>query len=615
MFKHSQLPHLAEFLAVSLIVTVLLPSATLARTNSTSRRLFATQDKKDKKEKDKSDAKDDKAKPSKEEREYQKIKKFSLDLYNKDPEFREDVDEAYREATRKHAQLAYLINSRRPDSKLVTREGDKIVMEDTLYDNPLAQDYVNRVGQSIVPAGSNKLYAFKITLNPVPDARSLSTGTIYISSGLLSAVDNEAQLAYVVGHEIAHIELEHWREDVLVDRGMAEYNEKQQKKRALIGLGIQAGLGVFGGAAVNSAGGAIALLAAYVAVPTVLKLAYPNSTVAWDKLQEDQADELGLKYMLNHNYDPQEVPKFYATLKNLSLRDPRVRSGFMAHSARIDERTQMVNSVLTTAAATGSLKAGLFTGAVDLAQRRIPTSPTQPAERDATKGIDPTRKPDQRATVAEKAIAGALSPEIQAKLDAGELIGTTAEFEAVMAALNRDNGIVAYYFDMFQMSRENLEESLRIRSNDPYAHFYYGKVLKLTARAPQDKLKALGEFASAIQYDQRGVLAEPHLYRALSMIDNRATSNTNEIVASLKQYVTIYQKQHGGDVPANIDVIYDYMQNAGEMSWAAIPAVNVSTKNIDPIGTRLDNVARTPVVVPATTQEPAPTKPPARKRS
>jgi predicted Zn-dependent protease len=618
MFIDKRRSFVASLLLCSLLLTVVLPITASARTRTPVRQAASGQDKQEKKDSKKDDSKkDDKPKLSKDEREYQKIKKFSLELYAKDSEFREDVDEAYRDTMRKHGQLAYLINTRLPASKLVTREGDKIVMEDTLYDNPLAQDYVNRVGQSLVPAGSNKLYAFKITLNPVPDARSLSTGTIYVSSGLLSAVDNEAQLAYVLGHEIAHIELEHWREDVFVDHGMAEYNEKQQKKRALIGLGLQAGLGIVGGSAVNSAGGAIALMAAYVAVPTVLKLAYPNSTVAWDRLQEDQSDDLGLKYMLNRSYDPQEVPRFYASLKNLSQRDPRVRSGFMAHTARIDERTQMVNSVLTNAAATGSLKAGLMIGAVNLAQRKMAGSPTQPADPNSSKAIDPTRNPDQRAAVAEKAISGVLSPEIQAKLDSGELIGTTAEFEAVMAALNRDNGIVAYYFDMFQMSRENLEESLRIRSNDPYAHFYYGKVLKLTARAPQDKLKALGEFASAIQYDKRGVLAEPHLYRALSMIDNRATSDTNEIVANLKQYVTVYQKQHGGDLPANIDVIYDYMQNAGEMSWAAIPAVNVSTKNIDPIMTRADSIARSVANVPVTNQEPvqtpAPTKP-ARKR-
>jgi Zn-dependent protease with chaperone function len=428
MFVDNRRSSVATLLLYSLLLTLIIPLAISGRTRVPVRQVISGQDKQEKKDAKKEDPKkDDKPKLSKDEREYQKIKKFSLELYAKDSEFREDVDEAYRDAMRKHGQLAYLINTRLPESKLVTREGDKIVMEDTLYDNPLAQDYVNRVGQSLVPAGSNKLYAFKVTLNPVPDARSLSTGTIYVSSGLLSAVDNEAQLAYVLGHEIAHIELEHWREDVLVDHGMAEYNEKQQKKRALIGLGLQAGLGMFGGAAVNSAGGAIALMAAYVAVPTVLKLAYPNSIVSWDKLQEDQADELGLKYMLNRSYDPQEVPRFYASLKILSQRDPRVRSGFMAHSARIDERTQTVNSVLTTAAATGSLKAGLFVGAVDLAQRKLAGSPAQPADPNSAKAIDPTRNPDQRAAAAEKTIAGVLSPEIQAKLDSGDLIGTTAE--------------------------------------------------------------------------------------------------------------------------------------------------------------------------------------------
>ena len=50
---------------------------------------------------------------------------------------------------------------------------------------------------------------------------------------------------------------------------------------------------------------------------------------------------------------------------------------------------------------------------------------------------------------------------------AGELIGNSAEFEAVMAGISRDNGVRAYYFDMFKMARENLEESLNIRSNDP----------------------------------------------------------------------------------------------------------------------------------------------------
>ena len=56
-----------------------------------------------------------------------------------------------------------------------------------------------------------------------------------------------------------------------------------------------------------------------------------------------------------------------------------------------------------------------------------------------------------------------------------------------------------------------------------------------------------------------------------------------EIIENLKEYVTLYQRQNAGALPASMDLIYDYMQDAGETSWAATPAMNVSTKNIDPV--------------------------------
>src|SRR5207302_985074 len=203
---------------------------------------LAGQDKKDKK----TDKKEDQPKLSKEEREYQKIKKFSVDLYFKDAEFREAVDEAYLQKQREHSEYAYYINTRNPAIQQVTRDardGDKLRVEYALYDNPLAQDYVNRVGQSLVPSSSTRLYTFRIILNPIPESRALSTGTVYVSTGLLSVIDNEAQLAYVLGHEIGHVEREHWKEDVLVIKGAKPYNEKQAQKRALWGLVIGAGAG------------------------------------------------------------------------------------------------------------------------------------------------------------------------------------------------------------------------------------------------------------------------------------------------------------------------------------------------------------------------------------
>lgn len=576
MFKNTRQPLISCSLALSLIFM----AAPLAA-HAGARRPAPPQKKEEGKDKKKDDkaGKEEKPKLSKQERKYQEIKKFSLDLYNKDEEFRDSVDDAYRNKQREQTEYAFDINTRNGFDQ-VRRDGDKLKIYDALYDNPLAQDYVNRLGQSLVPDGTSKLYAFKITLNPIPEARALSTGTVYISTGLLSQVDNEAQLAYILSHEVAHIEKDHWREDVLVAQGVEPFNEKQAKKRALWGAvigaataGITGAAGGGGQAAYNNA-----IIAGLVIAPTLLKFVIPNAVNSWDRIQEDEADQLGLKYMLDRSYDPREVPKLFASMQNMARLDRRVGLGFMGDPDRLNERLQMVNSIvngLTTPRA-------LLVGSIDLAAKRgLNVAPT-----------------------------GDFTAEMKSKLDAGELIGSTAEFEAIMAELKRDNGIRAYYYDMFQMSRDNLEESLLIRSNDPYSHFYYGKVLKLTARNSAEKSRALAEFVRAIELDKRRVLPEARLHRALALIENKEPSQLPEIVSTLKEYVGLYQREHGGQLPSNMDVIYDYMQEANELNWSAPPVMNISTKNVEPIVIASPNApTRAAESAPATTTTPSAQRP------
>src|SRR5689334_1205962 len=593
MFTSHQNSHIARLLILSFLVALMPGTAALGR----ERARFAQKTEQEKKDKKAESQKDEKDKPklSKEEKEYQKIKKFSLEQYLKDADFRDSVEDAYLKKQREHSEYAYYINTRTGLGDQVTRDGDKLRVEYSLYDNPLAQDYINRVGQSLVPAGSSRLYTFRILLNPIPESRALSTGTVYVSSGLLSIIDNEAQLSYVLGHEIAHVEREHWKEDCLVAEGVGPYNEKQAKKRALIGALVSVAAASVVGAASGSSQAALNTM--YIGLqiaPTVAKLWIPNAIASWDRLQEDEADQLGLKYMLDRNYDVREVPKFYANLRRTSSLDPRIRLGFIADKDRVDEREEQIKSLIGNS---NAIPTSVNIGASDLGPGKT---------------LNPSANAAGRADAAQEAIRGKLAPELQAKLDAGELIGTSAEFEAVMAGITRDNGIRAYYFDMFKMARENLEESLRIRSNDPYAHYYYGKVLKLTSRTSQEKLRALGEFAQAIQLDKRRVIAEPYLYRALSMIDSKDASQTQEIVGALKDYVAIYQREHSGTLPPNMEVIYDYMQEAGETSWIATPAVNVSTRGIDPIAAKMEATSK-PAPPPDTQttgpQQLQPTKP------
>jgi hypothetical protein len=545
----------------------------------------------------------EKEKTAKHEREYTKIKEYSKNEYENDPVFRSAVEEAYRQKQREHSEYAYFMNTHDAKDVRVMNNGDKLKVDDTLYDNPLVQDYVNRVGHSLVPVASGHLYAFKVTLNPIPEARSLSTGTVYVSSGLISIVDNEAQLAYVLGHEIAHVEKGHWHDDVLIEHGMHKYNEKQEQKRNLI-TGI--GTVVTGPMARMVGGSAMDALTASIFVenglPTLLKMAIPNAVFTWDKGQEDEADQLALTYMLNRKYDPREVPKFYANLQRTSQRDSRASLGFMADSTRMLERVQQVDAQLgglgKTMLSTGELHIGASElGSAlqakrsrdDLAASSGPAVGNQP---DQGKQLDALSGADRGLATVQKEISGKLAANIDALLDAGEIIGTTGEFQSVMAELKRDNGVRAFYYDMFRTARDNLEESLSIRNNDPEAHFYYAKVLKLTARTLAEKRQALEEFVTAINLDKRQVLPEARLHRALATIDSKDQSQKDQILADLKEYVALYQREHGGSLPPNMDVLYDYMQDAGDMMWRASPATNVATKNIDPISTAAGSAAR-----------------------
>jgi Zn-dependent protease with chaperone function len=578
----------------------------------------AARQKKDEKKDDKAAAAQQKAAPaqSKQEREYQKIKQFSLDRYARNPEFKDEVDEALREKQREHSEYAFNINTLDREQDQVIRTADRMRILDTLYDNPLAQDYVNRVGQSLVPANSAHLYAFKITLNPIPEARSLSTGTIYVSTGLLALVDNEAQLAYVLGHEVGHVEKNHWFEDVLVEHGLDDYNEKQTEKKKFWSNVANVGSSVMTGGFVRAgnAFGVGASLFIQAAVPTLVKMAVPNAVVTWDKQQEDEADELGLRYMLARNYDPREVPKFFAALDRTSRRDQRSGLGFMANAARVTDRLNYVTPYLPTLM-NGGTTAALYVGAYDLQMHQSASAaadaakPAAEHQPDTGKALDPTRDAGARAAAMSRLLAGAdVSAELTEKLKAGQIVGSPAEFLAVMAELKRDNGVRAYYYDMFQVARDNLEESLMIRSNDPAAHFYFGKVLKLTARTPAEKQRALSEFASAIDLDRRRMLPEAHLQRALTLVGTRDPSQTRDIVADLKEYVTLYQRQNGGLLPPNMEVIYDYMQDAGELTWVATPVTNVSTKNIEPIGVAMGGGAPRPAAPAPSAQAPAQTE-------
>ncbi len=462
----------------------------------------------------KDDQKKESERDQKNQLRFDKLKEYATNRYNTDPDFHEQVDQAYEDLMREHSDRAYEKNIGR-GSYLKTVHEDSWRMHVNLYDNLMVQDLVNEIGQRLVPEGSEKLFAFKVVADPVPSAETLATGTIYVSTGMISLLDNESQLAYVLAHEMAHGFKEHWKERVLLREGEEEYNKEQGRKVArwaLLGsvaggvAGATLGKSIsdtIGGAA---GGGAIGLLTGVLLNRPLI--------VNWDKEEEDEADEVAFKSVLRANYDVREVPKLYAAMEKAVVRDTRVGLGFLGSRRRVLQRRE----------------------------------------------------------TAERLIATSYKADIDTKLKSAQMVGDSAEYRNLMAELKRDNGILAYYHDMFEMARRNLEEAALIRDNDPAVHYYHGKILKLVGRTPEDHKNAMSELAKAEQFDYRKQNYGTSLHRALSMIEEDPQAHKAEIVKELNEYVTNYARWNVERwqlryFPPNMDTIYEYMRLYGDPGW------------------------------------------------
>jgi predicted Zn-dependent protease len=500
-----------------------------------------------KKEEDRK-AKEAKARAS-ETKKYQTLTEFAEDLYASDPDFRDQVDDAYLHLQSTQAEEAYRINiSRRKELLATENEGEVLKLRRALYDNPRVQEYVNRLGQQIVPEDSEKLYSFKVIVSPIPYAYTLSTGTVLVSTGMISLLDNEAQLAYVLAHELAHVYKDHWRIKVMIPLAESEYNKKQERKRAfLTGILTLAGAGM-GAAIAGREGAGIGAVSGLVAGVAIGHYYSRNIGLDWNVVQENEADDFALKATLGKAFDIQEVPRLYTTMAQAARVDNRMQLGFLGARARIRERSEY----------------------------------------------------------AQKLISGSLQAQFQEALKANKLKGTSPEFNLITAELKRDNGIEAFYYDMFQMAKMNLQQSVTLRSDDPLAAYYYGRVMKQVGRTKEELDIAQQSLLKAISLDTRNDIPEVQLHRALMLMDSKESGNQSEAVAALKTYITSYERKrvtsisNEGLVPPNVDILYGYMRLLGDKTWKAPDLAEVMrTRGGNSTGSNSQPPASIPKVEPA----------------
>jgi predicted Zn-dependent protease len=80
-----------------------------------------------------------------------------------------------------------------------------------LNNDPAVNEYVNRLGQNLVMNSDARRFVvgFKVVESADFDTRVVPGGTVYVTTGMIAALDNEAELAFVLSHEIAHVAARH----------------------------------------------------------------------------------------------------------------------------------------------------------------------------------------------------------------------------------------------------------------------------------------------------------------------------------------------------------------------------------------------------------------------
>jgi hypothetical protein len=174
------------------------------------------------------------------------------------------------------------------------RQGKRVQGRMKLLAEQSVQEYVSHLGDSLIPEGAKGTrrpieFRFFVVEDSEINAASLPDGTLLINTGLLGALENEAQLAFVLSHEMAHVLQVHYRREVEETRG------------ARIGLTVA---GLAAGAFIGNAG----VFMSQIGIASVVN--------GHQRELENQADRLGLQNVIEHGYDPREAPNFSRIIIN-----------------------------------------------------------------------------------------------------------------------------------------------------------------------------------------------------------------------------------------------------------------------------------------------------------
>jgi predicted Zn-dependent protease len=171
----------------------------------------------------------------------------------------------------------------------------QVDMQLPLVNDPVITEYVNRLGQNLALNSDSKFpFTIKVVASDEINAFALPGGFLYVNIGVVKTADNEAELAGVMAHEIAHVAARHALENM--------------SKSQLLSLGALP-LIFIGGPL-----GDLGRMGAELGLATVF--------FKFSRGAEKEADELGAQYLWASGYDPESLVTFF---EKLAAREHQVK--------------------------------------------------------------------------------------------------------------------------------------------------------------------------------------------------------------------------------------------------------------------------------------------------
>lgn len=192
-----------------------------------------------------------------------------------------------------------------------------------LVQDPVVNEYVNRLGQNLVRNSDAKVpFTIKVVDSDEVNAFALPGGFFYVNSGLILAADEEAELAGVMAHEIAHV--------------AARHAAREMTRGQWLNIGSIPLIFIGGGIG--------------YAVQSAASLAVPLTFLSFSRSFEAEADYLGVQYMYKSGYDPQAFLSFFEKLQAKEKKKPGTLSkAFSTHPQtpdRIEKSQEEIAKIL-----------------------------------------------------------------------------------------------------------------------------------------------------------------------------------------------------------------------------------------------------------------------------